>query len=41
MRPDEVDACFASVVADAGTLDLAEMLGETAVRKEAGANRSP
>jgi len=39
-RDDEVKRCLASVAGDAGPLDLAEMLGSAAGRKNAAADRS-
>ena len=40
MREAEIAECLASVVADAGSLDLTEMLGEEPPRKEVGPDRS-
>jgi RNA polymerase sigma-70 factor len=40
MHDDEIGECFSSVVADAGSLDLAQLLGSTHVRKELGPERS-
>lgn len=40
MSPDEIVACFASVVDDAGPLDLTDLLPAGLARKDAGAGRS-
>lgn len=40
MGPDQIAACFASVVDDAGTLDLADLLSAGPARKDAGVGRS-
>ena len=40
MTEAEISECFASVVADTGSLDVAEMLGSDTARKEVGQDRS-
>ena len=40
MSDAEVSECWQSIVEDAGTLDVVEMLGPTAGRKKSGPDRS-
>ncbi len=40
MTADAVAECLASIVADAGSLDLAELIGATAERKKPDVDRS-